>query len=635
MKKALALTLLLCVILTSLYLLDFKPIVHLELKTIDARFRLRGSLNPPDKIVLVTVDEKSLDKEGRWPWERAKIAKLLEKLSQARTIAIDLGFFEESPDDTELSKALTKLKNKAVLGYFFHLLKVPLMNTKELPEEVIEKALYDVAQVEEPPKILVRAFQPEIGTPILTRSVNKLGFFNILRDSDGTVRKYPAVILWKERAFAPLAIQTASTFLEEDSFIYVSSFGVEEAGIGERSIPVSPQGFLFINYYGPPNTFPYIPATDVIRGKVKEDFFRDKIVVLGATAMGLFDNHVTPFSNTFPGPEIHATAIGNILQGSFLKPIPHMVEVTCALIVLFAIASWLTTWKAPVGIGLLTSICLCTCYIGIGVILFKERLVVDLSYPVISALASFTLNFTSRHRKEAKEREHLKIAFSQYLSPELVERIIENPQMLNLGGEKRVITVMFSDIRNFTSISEHIAPEELVKILNLHFSEMTQIVIKHKGFVDKFIGDCVMAVFGAPIEVRNHETLAVKAAVEMVRRAKEISPIWERVTGFPLRIGVGINTGEMLIGNIGSTRRLNYTVLGDSVNLASRIEGQCKKYQVEIIASEFTVKNLTNSSVKYRKLDLIKVKGKEKAIEIYQVFTESVSDDFIEVFEEG
>ncbi len=635
MKRGAIATTITVLTLFFLFIADFKPFVLTELKSLDLRFRLRGARRPPDQIVIVTIDEKSLDREGRWPWDREKIAKLIEKLSRSRAIGIDLGFFESSENDQKLASALKAVSKKAVLGYFLHIMPLPLGRKPHISEEEISKAQYSLIQIDEPPNpgTVIEAYAPELSVRSLTRNVAKLGYFNVFRDKDGTIRRYPLAIMWNGTALAPLAVQIAAIARSEESFIYIDRFGIEEVGIGEIGIPSTLKGMLFINYYGPPQSFKYISATDVLSGKVPEGFFEGKIVIIGATAMGLFDNHVSPFSNTYPGPEIHATVVANIMERNFLLPAPHLFYITLLLILIFSLSSMLSVWKGSLSAGMATTALLSAGYITAGILLFSKNIIINLTYPTLSLIVSNLVNSILKHQAETKEKGRLKSAFSHYLSPELVDEIIKDPNMLKLGGHKRRATVLFADIREFTAISESTDPEKLVSALNLHFDAMTQIILEHGGFVDKFIGDCIMAVFGVPIETEDHPTKAVLAAIRMVKKTREISKIWRENIGYPLKIGIGINTGEMLVGNIGSTRRLNYTVMGDSVNVASRLEGLCKLYGVNIIISETTASSVKN--IPLRKLDCIKVKGKRKGLMIYEVPVDPLPQELIENFEKG
>ncbi len=635
-RLPLLLTLFLAVVLLLFYILDFKPLVLLELKTVDVRFRIRGSVKPPSQIVLVTVDEKSLDEEGRWPWSRKKIARLISLLSESKVIAVDLGFFEPTKDDRLL--ALSIKRAPVVLGYFFHMKRLPISPRDQLDTKVLAKAQYSIVQLDTDPERtpLIKAFYPELGVKPLTESAHKLGYFNIFRDLDGVVRTYPIAIFWRGTVFAPLAVQTFAVAKDDESFIMVNEAGVEDVGVADLSFPVTYDGRLFINYYGPPKSFPYVSASDVLKGRVKSSFFKGKIVILGATAMGLFDNHVAPFSRVYPGPEIHATVVGNFLERRFLKPLPWSVFITTALVAIFCLMNYVLVWSLSAAVAALFDVSVLFLYALFTVLLFKRGFLANFTYPTLSVVLAYLVNFVLKHTEEVKRKKSIKQAFSHYLHPELVEEIEKEPEKLKLGGEKRLVTVLFSDIRSFTTISEGMDPEVLVELLNDFFSAMTEIVIHNQGYVDKFIGDCVMAVFNAPVIVEGHPLLAVRAAISMVKKAQQLSEKWEEKSGHPLVIGVGINTGYALVGNIGSKERLNYTVLGDTVNLASRLEGQCKTYSVRIVASEFTIGSLPeNADVQFRKLDFIRVKGKHEPVVIYEVFTERVDPKIVELYEEG
>ncbi len=615
MKREIISTLILSALLAASFILGFPPMEHLELKSIDARFALRGKRTPPGNVVIVAIDEKSLKREGRWPWPRSKIALLLEKLSAAHAVAVDVGFFEPGKGDERLASALKRMREKAVLSYFLHTRPVPT-KTSDFYGSTLEKAVYPVARIPSSP--FPEMSTPELGPRTLFESVERIGYFNIFRDRDGITRRYPMVLMFKKRPLAPLAVQTVACALNDDPFIMASRTQAE-AGVGDVSVPITPAGMAFLNFYGPPKSFTHISASDLMEGRVPASVLKGKIVVLGATATGLFDNHATPFGNSFPGPEIHATAVANLITGSFLKPPGNSPLITLIATFSLPMIVCLATAEGAAA-GLFVMLLSCTGYLLAAQFLFSRDILINLSYPTVSPVLSYILNLSLRYSRERGERKILRDAFSRYLHPKIVEEIVKNPGSLRLGGEKREITVLFADIRGFTSTCESADPERMVEALNLFFSEMTETITRHGGLVDKFIGDCVMAVFGAPLPARDHRERATEAAVEMAKRAEAISETWEKLTGHPLKIGIGIATGDAVVGNVGCKGRLNYTVLGDAVNLASRLEAKCREFsprETFIIACSRTVEGVKN--VYFRRLGEVSVKGKKRPVEIYEI----------------
>lgn len=632
----------------------------LELKTLDLRFQRRGKITTTNKVVLVTIDEKSLDELGRWPWPRSVMAQLLDKLAQYKPKVIGLDLVWAEPDQNAELKILqaiaqkirdSQIKNqelenylaqelarsdhdqmlaqavansgRAILGYFFLFSSMETSAPKEKAEELSFLSAYNLVRYSSAEAQNAYVFEAEdiqMNIPLISAAARGAGFFNIFPDRDGTVRWAPLVIKYKGKYYCPLSLAILQKFLDGPPLVlHLAEYGVEKVRLGETSIPVNEEGRLLINYCGPPKTFPHYSITDVLHGRIPQEVFRDKIVLIGATAIGIYDMRVTPFSQVFPGLEIHANIVDTILKQQFLYR-PNWVTIFDMLsIIVVGILLGLILPKSKVLGGVISAGLLFVLFPLIGYYLFKFKGIwINMVYPLGNIILTYLALTVHRYLTEEKEKKKIRGAFQYYLSPAVVEQMLKNPEKLKLGGEKRELTVLFSDIRGFTSFSEQMAPENLVKFLNEYLSKMTDIIFKYDGLLDKYIGDAIMAIWGAPIDQPDHPLRACYTALDMVAELSILREKW-RDQGMPaLNIGIGINTGLMVVGNMGSEKRFDYTVMGDSVNLGSRLEGLNKLYGTSIIVSEFTY-SLVKEEILGRELDLVRVKGKEQPVRIYEL----------------
>jgi adenylate cyclase len=656
--------LLLTLIVLGIYYLDPQFLNLLELKTLDLRFLSRGKIPTSDKVALVTIDEKSLDELGRWPWPRTRMAQLLDALVKADAKVVGFDIVWAEPDENSELKSLNavkrkvvdlKLKNpgldryldgalkradsdriladslarshRAILGYFFQFSPREGSGKKEKtpPQDLPPLTPFNVVKFtsEEAARVnLFKAEYPEVNIPVLSRAAEGAGYFNIFPDPDGTVRWAPLVIQYQDRYYCALSLAVLQKYLDNPPLgLRIAEFGVEQMRLGNLPIPTNEEGRLLIKYRGPQKTFPHYSATDVIHGRIPDGAFRGKIVLVGATAIGIYDIRVTPFEHVFPGLEIHANVIDSILQGDFLHR-PNWITLVDILVIAvlgLALGALLhrvrAHWGALIGGALFLSI------LVLGKILFEARGVwMNLTYPTLN-LGFIYLGVTGyRYMTEEKEKKKIRGAFQYYLTASVVEEMLKNPDKLKLGGEKKDLTVLFSDIRGFTSISERMTPEGLVKFLNEYLTTMTNIVFKYDGLLDKYMGDAIMAIWGAPLDQPDHVKRACLAALDMVEELHRLQKKWS-AEGMPyLNIGIGVNAGPMVVGNMGSDRRFDYTVMGDSVNLGSRLEGLNKTYGTNIIASEMTFEKVREEFLG-RELDLVRVKGKDRPVKIYELLS--------------
>ncbi|CAB5118821.1 Adenylate cyclase (EC [Olavius algarvensis associated proteobacterium Delta 3] len=635
-----------------------------ELKTIDLRFQTRGQIAPGPEVVLAVIDEKSVAREGKWVWPRTKIADLIRKLSDAGAgvIAFDIGFLEPddqrvirtidkiaeeakrrripdneiyayladlkemSDNDRLLAQAIVKSRARVVLGYFFQMDPKILEHMTEEEvlrhQENIRGSAYQMVRWTSPEAQgtpLITAVAPQSNIPVISESTEKSGFFNMYPDPDGVVRWMPAVLKFNEGLYAPLSLLAVSAYLDAPVELDITDLGVDSIRVGSFRIPTDEFGRILINYRGGKQTFPHIPVTDILNSAVPDDPMRDKIVIVGATAVGIYDLRVTPFGSVFPGLEIHANIIDSLLRGDYLY-LPAW-GVIFDIMVILVFGSFLGFVLARVGVisGAITGLVLFVGYIVLCQLLFSiNGWVMNLVYPLSVILAVYIAVTGYRYLVETRQKKFVKDAFSTYLAPSVVRDLIESPERLVLGGEERVITAFFSDVEGFTSISERLTPRELVELLNEFLTEMTEIILTHEGTVDKFEGDAIIAFFGAPNELESQEEVACMACIEMQKRLAQLRDKW-RKKGMPeLMMRIGLSTGPAVVGNMGSKSRMDYTMMGDTVNTAARLEGVNKVYGTYTMISDSTFRD-AGEWIRTRELDAIKVVGKAEPVKIYEL----------------
>ena len=401
--------------------------------------------------------------------------------------------------------------------------------------------------------------------------------------------------------------------------VKIANYGVEGIRMGDIEIPTDETGQMMINYLGPPKTFPHYPITDIINNKIAKGEFKDKIVLVGATATGIYDMRNTPFSTTYPGLEIHSTVIDNILRQNFLTR-PEWAKIFDILaIILIGIVTGFVIPRLSAAKGILFPIGFFMIHIFFSRLLFiKYGFLINIIYPLTALILLYISLTIYKYMTEERERKKIKGAFTYYVSSSVVNEMLKHPEKLKLGGDRKELSVLFSDIRSFTTIAEALTPEDLVHILNEYLTVMTDIVFKYDGTLDKYMGDAIMAIYGAPLDLPDHPIKACRSALEMIKELKVLNQKWINEGKQPIDIGIGVNTGPMMVGNMGSEQRFDFTVMGDSVNLGSRLEGANKSYKTKIIISEFTFERVKNEFT-CMEMDSVRVKGKEQPVKIYSL----------------
>jgi adenylate cyclase len=587
----------------------------------DMRFRMRQTV-PDSRVVVVTVDEESIDRYGRWPWPRATLLKLLEAITadEPSVVALDIVFSEKENDAVDARMAEFFKNNENVVASYFFRNESRAVSRHE-GGSFLKFSRYKVLKGETKSGSIPSFNNPEVNIASIQEAAARSGYFNFFPDPDGVYRTVPLVVAYGGDFYPPLSIQALQAALDEDAVLSLDASGVRGVFLGGRSIPVKMDGSVQLNFYGPGGTIASHSAARVMDSKIPPGTFKDKIVFIGVTEMGIADLRSAPTDATMPGVELHATFVSNFIKNEFISrgvwapvfEISFMLITSLLLIYLSKVRGRLI-WEAT---ALLLVI-----YLAVDYYVFV-RLLTPLYtvYPIVSLLFGAATGQAYRTVVIQRKARFVKKAFGSYLAPELVDVISKNPDILRLGGQKREITCMFSDIRGFTSISEILEPTELINVLNESLGPCTDIILRHRGMLDKYMGDAIMALFNVPLDVDRHTDRAVAAACEMVLGLYALNDSWKDRKWPRIDIGIGINRGDAVVGNMGTKARFDYTAIGDAVNLASRLEGLNKMYGTRIIISEFAKAALTDT-FKMLPLDYVKVKGKKEPIMIYGVFPE-------------
>jgi adenylate cyclase len=643
--------------------LPLKFIHKLENYSYDLRLNFLMPNTIDKRIVIVDIDEKSLIEQGRWPWGRDKMAKLVNQLFDTyhiNTLGFDVVFAEKDEssglkqylkDNAQFANALKivkptldydqifadSLKNrKVVLGYYFQLtgdnnrvgqLTAPVFSWEDFPKESV---------------VVTQATGYGANLALIQKNALSAGHFNESYDTDGITRKVAVLIEYGDHYYDSLALAVARTYLGaalKAEFAVVGTnegyAGLEAFQLENKRIPVDSELATLIPYRGVQGSYQYVSATDVLNKKVLPESLKNKIVLVGTSAAGLLDLRATPVQANYPGVEIHANVISGILDNN-IKERPaytNAVEFLMLSVLGLLLALFLPVLN-PLKATLLTMGVLAT----VLVINFTSWQYANLVLPIASILLMivliYLLNMSYGFFVESRGKRQLTGLFGQYVPPELVKEMAKNPEVINLKGESREMTVLFSDIRGFTQISEGLNPKQLTQLMNEFLTPMTQIIHSNRGTIDKYMGDAIMAFWGAPLRDKNHAEHALTAAMQMSASIKEISANFT-AKGWPaIRMGFGLNTGNMVVGNMGSSFRMAYTVMGDSVNLGSRLEALTKYYGVDIIVSEF-IKAQTPDML-YRELDKVRVKGKDKSVSIFEPIgkSEQLSTEIVDALNE-
>ncbi len=573
----------------SLYYNQNSFLEAFEAKTYDLRFtRLRGPIPPSPEIGIVAIDDKSIAELGRFPWSRSQYVPLLQKLSAAgaRVVLFD-AFYPERESmaaDRAFAAAIKKAGN-VVLAVAFDF-------DKELH---ITGSTRSLAEIE--------------------RNASGIGHINFLPEDDGINRRNRLLIDVDGKQIPSLGLVGAMAALGEKEFV----LGSFEIRVGERSIPVDGRYSMWINYTGPGGNYPHFSFTDIVHGRVDPALLKGKVLFLGATALGIYDMRVTPFHGNTPGVEVHATIADNIISGRFIRQTGLEALFDMAMIVVLGLLAYYITMRMRLYGAFPATLVLSSAYIWLSYWLFKEGHWVSMIYPPLAAIVALLVGGSFRYLVLERSAREMRSMFSSYLSDKLVSRLEKDPDAARIGGDNKHVTILFTDIKGFTTFSEKHTPQEVVARLNEYLAAMVQVIERHDGTVDKFIGDGIMAYWGAPLEQPDHAKLAIACMLAMQAKMQELCGKWEREGVEPFYFRGGVQSGEVVAGNIGFRgKKMEYTVIGDTVNQAARLEGTAKYYGVQFLVGESTYL-LTSGSYRYRELDKVRVVGKQVPVTIYEL----------------
>jgi adenylate cyclase len=625
---------------------DPPPIEELRVRTFDTFQRLDPRVKTARPVTIIDIDENSLAKLGQWPWPRTRIADLVTNLTRLGAVAIAFDVIFSEPDrlnpdvaadtfrdlDEETRAKLHALpSNDQVFADAMRRSRVVLGEsgiTQVLTELDKTLPVTGLAMLGEDPQRFMVKFPGLLrNTPVLEKAAGGRGLLTIDPERDGIIRRVPMILQAQGQTMPSLSFEMLRVVTGTDTiFIKSDRAGITSVGVKGFQVPTDRNGQLWVHFAHRDPTL-YVSALDVLEGHVAPEKIKGKLVLIGTSAVGLNDIKTTPVSAAMPGVEIHAQVLEAALTRTLLSQPPYapVLEFGSALLLGLLVIAFAPLFGPVtlVAVGALFA----TLLIGTSWFYYAhDRELVDFTYPLLSTTTIYlTLIFTSFVREQSQRRQ-IRSAFGQYLSPALIEQLAQSPDKLKLGGEEREMTIMFSDVRGFTTISESFKhdPQGLTSLMNRFLTPLTNAILARKGTIDKYMGDAIMAFWNAPLDDKEHQLNACEAALDMLERIDVLNKTREAeaqengLTFIPINVGVGLNTGNCVVGNMGSDLRFDYSVLGDTVNLASRLEGQTKEYGFSII-----VGSKTAMAIKERfailELDFIMVKGKTEPEVIYAV----------------
>ncbi|MGQ0621091.1 MAG: CHASE2 domain-containing protein [Panacagrimonas sp.] len=637
-------------------LLSYRLLTQVEALTYDMRTRLTLPGTGDPSVVIIDVDERSLAAEG-WPWPRNKWARFVEVVFEKYpplVLGFDINFSE--PDRSSGAELLARLAREdmadlpgfaaraekirgqldfdrqfadairgkpVVLGFFFKSYipddEPPI--TGSLCPPAMDKPMASQYAVD---FIRARGYGGNLGT--LQEASPRCGFFdNPVQDGDGVYRRVPLVQQFDGAIYPSLALAMVQTAqggepveMEFDPPDSRSSLNIERLRIGGLRVPVDEDVAAYVPYRGPFRTFTYLSATDVLNGKIDPALLKGRLALVGTSAAGLLDLRTTPVGQAYAGVEVHANLVAGMLSQSVRQKAPYYGGIETTM--LFSIAllvAWLFPRLSPLaGAGMAVGIVVAVAVLAM-LLWDGADFIMPMGVPVVFTIAVFVAHLLYGYFVESRKSRDISRMFGEYIPPELVAEMAERGGEISMEGESREMTVLFSDVRGFTTISEKLDARELAQLMNAFLTKMTYVIQKHRGTIDKYMGDAIMAFWGAPLVDAEHGSNAMKAGLELLTAVRELDADFEK-RGWPrLQIGVGLNSGKMSVGNMGSQFRRAYTVMGDAVNLGSRVEGLTKEYGVSIMCTENS-RGLLPNDWAFRELDLVRVKGKNEPVAVFE-----------------
>ena len=631
----------------------------IDAKLYDYRLRLTLPNKGDDRIVILDIDEKSLKEEGRWPWGRDKMATLMDKLFDRYGVVVvgfDVVFAEKDTSSglkvlqdlgqnqfksvAQFQSVLTQIKphleydklfadkikqRNVVLGYYFSNSE---RGSGKSISGVLPEPVFPAGTFKGRPISFMSWDSFGANLPELQSSAATAGHFNPVVDFDGIVRRVPMIVEYNGAYYESLslAVVRAALGMPKLSPGYATGKDKDYGGLewltlesaqGNLRIPVDAEVSALVSFRGERGTFRYISASDVLHERTPLTDMQNKIVLVGTSAPGLMDMRSTPVGEVYPGVEVHANMISGILNQDIKQNPPYVLGANVLLLLVIGVAlAIILPMLSPIYGTLLSAGVLLFEIIVSGSLWEYGNLALPLAGGLIMVFALFALNMTFGYFTTERTKRQITGLFGQYVPSEVVDEMSKHPEQVSMEGESREMTILFSDVRGFTTISEGLEPKDLSLLMNEFLTPLSRVIYSHRGTIDKYMGDCIMAFWGAPLPDTRHAYHAVQSGLEMQRTLRDIQPsLKER--GWPeIRIGVGINTGRVSVGNMGSEVRVAYTVMGDAVNLASRLEGITKEYGAGVVVGEVTKEGAPEFI--YRELDLVRVKGKDKPVAIFE-----------------
>ncbi|WP_024517754.1 adenylate/guanylate cyclase domain-containing protein [Bradyrhizobium sp. Tv2a-2] len=630
----------------ALRVLDPGPVQELRVRIFDTFQRIDPRVKTARPVTIVDIDEKSLAKLGQWPWPRTQLADLVANLTNLGAVAISFDVVFSEPDRLNPSIAAESMRdldevsraklrelpsNDQVLADAIRRSRVVLGETglagaePQLDKDLPVTGFASLGEDIEP-------FLPEFpgllrNIPVLEKAAAGRGVVTIVQERDGIIRRVPMVVRAQGAMMPSLSLEILRVITGTPTVLIRSDkAGIKSIKLRQLEIPTDGNGQLWVHFARQDPSI-YVPAVDVLDGSAPIDRIKGKLVLIGTSAVGLHDIKTTPVSPVMPGVEVHAQVLESLLTGAAVSQPSYAiaVELLAAMILGLLVIAFAPGF-GPVTLVLVGAL-FASLLIGTSWYFYQHyRLLLDFTYPLLSTTAIYlTLIFSSFVREQAQRRQ-IRSAFNQYLSPALVEQLAQSPEKLVLGGEEREMTILFSDVRGFTTISETYKrdPQGLTRLMNRFLTPLTNAILARKGYIDKYMGDAIMAFWNAPLDDAQHEINACEAAVDMLECIEQLNQVREQEAKdggpvyIPIHVGIGLNTGAGVVGNMGSDLKFNYSVLGDAVNLASRLEGQTKEYGFPIIVGSKTAL-AAKDKFAILELDFIMVKGKKEPEVIYAV----------------
>ena len=621
---------------------DPPPLETLRLKTFDFYQVLQPRALSQQPIAIIDIDEASLAEIGQWPWPRTVVADLVSQITRFQAVAVAFDVVFAEPDRASPGEVANTLRGVDE-SFRVELRSLPsndlwLANVFRQGRVVVGQAGYprDIGEPDrpvEPPPLAVIGDDPKPyllhfdgvvrNIPVLEAAARGRGMFSLNAERDGVVRRVPAIMSVKDAIVPTLALELLRIATGGNAFaIKTDQAGVKSVVVGGVEIPTDRHGRLWV-HFSKHDPSKYVSAKDVLRGTLPPGALTDKLVLIGTSATGLLDIKTTPVEPVLPGVEVHAQLLEAILSGSLLERPNYalgaeiVMTVAVGLLVIALVPVMGAVLTLVLGGALAASLAAASWYLYV-----EDGILLDVGFPLIASLIIYGSLVYINYFREERQKRRVRGAFSQYLSPALVRQLADNPNRLVLGGETKVMSFLFCDVRGFTTISERYKsdPQGLTTLINRLLTPLTDAILAQNGTVDKYMGDCVMAFWNAPLDDADHARHACRAALDMLQRLEVVNAERQREADgeafVALRVGIGINTGTCTVGNMGSDQRFDYSVLGDAVNLASRLEGQSRNYGVPIVVGAATAAEV-GEDLALLEMDLIAVKGKQEPERIF------------------